>query len=59
MGPHHMNRLKKREFELAIFNPNLRRDPWPLYLACVEIRLKRAAEKACRRLAAILATGEA
>ena len=52
-------KLTKREFELAIFNPNMRRDPWPLYVARVEIRLKRAAEKACRRLAAVLATGEA
>ena len=53
---HAKGRLTKREFELAIFNPNMRRDPWPLYLACVEIRLKRAAEKACRRLAAALVT---
>lgn len=50
-------KMTKREFELAIFNPNMRRDPWPLYLACVEIRMKRAAEKACKRLAAALVAG--
>jgi 5-methylcytosine-specific restriction endonuclease McrA len=47
--------LTKREFELAIFNPNLRRDTWPLYLACIDIRLKRRTELACRRLLSIIA----
>lgn len=47
--------LTKPEFERAIFNPNVRRDPWPLYLACVEIRLKRFTERACKRLARMVA----
>lgn len=42
--------LTKREFNLAIFNPNLQRDGWEVYLACIEIRLKRRAEQACTRL---------
>jgi hypothetical protein len=44
-------KLTKAEFERAIFNPDMKRHVWPLYLACVEIRLKRAVEKACARLA--------
>ncbi len=46
--------LTKREFNLAIFNPNLQRDGWEVYLACVEIRLKRRVEQACQRLRKII-----
>jgi hypothetical protein len=34
----------------AIHEPDFQRDPWPLYLACVEIRLKLRTALACRRL---------
>lgn len=42
--------LTERVFLRAIRRPDYKRDPWPLYLACVEIRMKRETEKACRRL---------
>lgn len=52
-------RLTKREFLLAIFNPSLLRHPWPLYLACLDIRLRRRTELACRRLRSMIVRTEA
>lgn len=43
----------RAEFMRAIHEPDYRSDPWPLYLACVEIRLKLFAAAACRRIARV------
>lgn len=43
--------LTRREFELAIFRPSYKRHPWKLYLACLDIRLKRRINQAVKRLA--------
>lgn len=40
----------KAEFNRAIHEPNLKRDPWDLYLAAASIRLRKQTEKACRNL---------
>jgi 5-methylcytosine-specific restriction endonuclease McrA len=40
----------RSQFMRAIHEPDFQRDPWPLYLACVEIRLKLRTALACRRL---------
>lgn len=48
-------RLAERVFLRAIRRPDMQRDPWPLYVRCVEIRLKRRSAQACRALASIVA----
>jgi len=46
----------RAEFMRAIHEPNFQTDPWPLYLACLEIRLKLRVSAACRRLRKIIQT---
>ena len=45
----------RSQFMRAIHEPDFTRDPWPLYLACVEIRLKLRTALACKRLRSIIA----
>lgn len=47
--------LTERVFLRAIRRPDLERDGWPLYLRCVEIRVKRRSAQACQRLRSIVA----
>lgn len=45
--------LTKDEFLRAIVQPDIKKDPWETYLAAMSIRMKRATEAACRRIASI------
>ena len=47
--------LTRAEFIRAIHEPDYKNDPWPLYLACVQIRLKLRTERACRRISRMVA----
>jgi hypothetical protein len=46
--------LTKVEFLRVITEPDYQNDPWKVYLAGVNMRLMRATEDACRRLASII-----
>lgn len=46
--------MTRAEFMRAIHEPDYRRDPWPLYLACAQIRLRLQTSAACRRLRRIV-----
>jgi 5-methylcytosine-specific restriction endonuclease McrA len=46
--------LTRAEFMRAIHEPDYRRDPWPLYEACMLIRLRLRTAAACRRLRLIV-----
>lgn len=43
--------MSRAEFMRAIHEPDYKSDPWPLYLACMSIRLRLATAAACRRIA--------
>lgn len=47
--------MTKAQFMRAIHEPDYKRDPWPLYLACMEIRVSLRAAAACRRLRRMVA----
>lgn len=40
----------RAEFMRAIHEPDIIKDPWPLYVACAGIRVSLAAHAACRRI---------
>ena len=46
--------LTPAQFMRAIHEPDFKTDPWPLYMACLEIRLRLATAAACRRLLRII-----
>lgn len=46
--------MTRAAFMRAIHEPDYRRDPWPLYLACVQIRLRLQTSAACRRIRRIV-----
>lgn len=46
--------LTRSQFNRVIHEPDFSRDAWSLYLAAVEIRLKRRTALACRRLRSII-----
>ncbi len=48
------NRFLKPDFNRAIHEPNLLRDGWDLHFAGIEIRMRRRAELACRRIRAMV-----